>query len=94
MRASLEKRWDVAGEIRDRVAAMFPLDKEAIFLAGDIRYHSDAYAEAMPYFRRALQLDPGYRLAADHLEWSLDQPRKSRRGGRLAAGAGPAGPVG
>ena len=71
MRASLEKRWDVAGEIRDRVAAMFPLDKEAIFLAGDIRYHSDAYAEAMPYFRRALQLDPGYRLAADHLEWSL-----------------------
>ncbi len=42
MRASLEKRWDVAGEIRDHVAAMFPLDKEAIFLAGDIRYHSDS----------------------------------------------------
>ena len=71
MRASLEKQWDLAGGIRDRVAAQFPLDKEAIFLAGDIRYHSDSQSDAIPYFKRALQLDPGYRIAADHLAWSL-----------------------
>ncbi|HET8733522.1 MAG TPA: hypothetical protein VFM45_07120, partial [Anaeromyxobacteraceae bacterium] len=71
MRASLEKQWAVAGEIRDRVSALYPLDKEAVFLAGVVRYHSEAFAEAIPYFRRSLQLDPGFRLAAYHLEWSL-----------------------
>ncbi|HET8734385.1 MAG TPA: hypothetical protein VFM45_11520, partial [Anaeromyxobacteraceae bacterium] len=71
MRASLEKQWAVAGEIRDRVSALYPLDKEAVFLAGDVRFHSEGFAEAIPYFRRALQLDPGFRLAAEHMEWSL-----------------------
>src|SRR5512135_1190051 len=71
MRASIEKQWTLAGEIRDRVAALYPLDKEAAFFAGDIRFHSDAEAEAMPYFRKTLQLDPGFRFAARHLVVSL-----------------------
>lgn len=74
MRAYVDRRWREAGAIRDQAAAMYPLDKEAQYFAGDVRFHSNAEQDAIPYFRRALQLDPGFRIAAQHLAsaiWTL-----------------------
>ncbi len=59
--------------LRDRAAESFPLDKEAVFYAGDGRLHSWQQAEAIPYFVRALQLDPSYALAKGHLLFALSE---------------------
>ena len=51
----------------DRVAEAYPLDKEAVFYAGDARFHSQDRFSAVPYFERALQLDSGYTLVKGHM---------------------------
>jgi tetratricopeptide (TPR) repeat protein len=48
-----------------------PDDKYAWWLAGDVRYHRDEFAEALPFFRRVHALDPGWLDATQHLVQAL-----------------------
>ncbi len=65
-KATWEKRNDEAVRLRDEAAERWPQDKEAVFWAGDIRFHTGDTPAALPYFERALQLDPTYALAEQH----------------------------
>jgi tetratricopeptide (TPR) repeat protein len=64
-------RFTEAVRLRDQLAEAYPLDKEAVFYAGDLRFHTGQPAEAIPYFLRALQLDPAYGLCGEHLAEAL-----------------------
>jgi len=66
-KATVENRGEEARRLRDQAAEAYPQDKEAVFWAGDVRFHEGRYDEAMPYFERAAKLDPNYVLALDHL---------------------------
>jgi tetratricopeptide (TPR) repeat protein len=72
-KATWEKRLEEARKLRDRAAEAYPQDKEAVFWAGDIRFHVGDTVAAVPYFERALQLDPDYRLVQEHLVLALSQ---------------------
>jgi pentatricopeptide repeat protein len=65
-KATWEKRNDEARRMRDEAAERWPQDKEAVFWAGDIRFHTGDTVAAIPYFERALKLDPAYALAEQH----------------------------
>ena len=65
-KATWEKRNDEARRMRDEAAERWPQDKEAVFWAGDIRFHTGDTVAAIPYFQRALKLDPAYALAEQH----------------------------
>jgi tetratricopeptide (TPR) repeat protein len=70
-KATWEKHPEEAKRIRDEAAAAYPQDKEAVFWAGDIRFHGGETAEAIPFFERALQLDPEYTLVQEHIVLAL-----------------------
>jgi serine/threonine protein kinase/tetratricopeptide (TPR) repeat protein len=78
VRALDAKRWEESRRLRDQAAEAFPGDKEAQFYAGDIRFHRNEPGESIPFFERALQLDPDYRLAAAHLADALDNSGRAR----------------
>ncbi len=65
-KATWEKRNDEARRMRDEAAERWPQDKESVFWAGDIRFHTGDTVAAVPYFERALKLDPSYALAEQH----------------------------
>jgi pentatricopeptide repeat protein len=65
-KATLDHKPDEAQRLRDQAAEAYPEDKEAVFWAGDVRFHEARYDEALPYFERALKLDPNYVLALNH----------------------------
>ena len=65
-KATWEKRNDEAKRMRDEAAERWPQDKETVFWAGDIRFHTGDTVAAIPYFERALKLDPAYALAEQH----------------------------
>ena len=65
-KATWEKRNGDALRLRDEAAERWPQDKEAVFWAGDIRFHTGDTVAAIPYFERALKLDPAYALAEQH----------------------------
>ena len=71
-KATLDKRPAEALRLRDQAAEAYPQDKEAVFWAGDVRFHQGDRAAAVPFFQRAVTLDPDYALALDHLAWSYD----------------------
>jgi tetratricopeptide (TPR) repeat protein len=70
-KATWERRMDEARRMRDEAADAYPQDKEAVFWAGDVRFHSGDTPAAIPYFERALRLDPEYRLVQEHLVLAL-----------------------
>jgi eukaryotic-like serine/threonine-protein kinase len=72
-KATLDRRPEEAQRLRDQVAEAYPQDKEAVFWAGDVRFHEERYAEALPYFERAVKLDPNYVLALNHEVMSHEQ---------------------
>jgi eukaryotic-like serine/threonine-protein kinase len=61
------RNWDEKLRLVDEAAEGSPLDKEAQFYAGDVRFHAGDPRSAIPYFERAVQLDPQYRIAVRHL---------------------------
>ncbi len=65
-RATLDRKPEEAQRLRDQAAEAYPEDKEAVFWAGDVRFHVGRFDEALPYFERALKLDPNYVLALNH----------------------------
>ena len=73
VRAQATNRWDEAQRLSARLADAFPLDKEAQVLAGAVRSGAHLYSDAIPYHRRALRLDPGYRRAMVALVGALQQ---------------------
>lgn len=70
-KATVDGRVEESFRLRDQAAAAYPQDKEAVFWAGDVRYHQGDSASAIPFFERALALDPGYRLAMEHIVRAL-----------------------
>jgi tetratricopeptide (TPR) repeat protein len=71
--ATADGRNDEARRLRDEAARAFPEDKDAVFWAGDQRYHTGDTADAIPYFEKALALDPDYRIALEHVVRALGQ---------------------
>jgi tetratricopeptide (TPR) repeat protein len=63
--ARIGERTDEALALYGAVLAASPDDKEPIRLAGELLHHAGRFAEAVPFFERTLELDPG-------LEWALD----------------------
>jgi len=66
-KATADGQNDEARRLRDEAARAFPQDKDAVFWAGDQRYHVGDVEGAIPYFEKALELDPDYRLVLEHL---------------------------
>ena len=66
-KATVENRREEALRLRDQAFESYPQDKEAAFWAGDVRFHEGKLDVSMPYFERALELDPNYVLSLDHL---------------------------
>jgi len=54
-----------------QAADAYPRDKQVLYLAGDFHYHGGRYAEALPYFERAVAVDPAWEPALLHLTDSL-----------------------
>ena len=77
LRAQVDGAWVEAFRIRDLIAEAHPLDKEAQFYAGDVRLRRFEEAAAIPYFQRALQLDPGYGIAIENLAEAIENSGKA-----------------
>jgi len=54
-----------------QAARAAPDDKFTWYLAGEIPFHRDEFAEAMPYFQRASELDPTWLANTQHLVYAL-----------------------
>ncbi len=65
--AFLEGREVEAKAILREAAEAAPDDKYAWWLAGEIPYHRDEFAEGLPFFRRVHALDPSWLEATQHL---------------------------
>jgi tetratricopeptide (TPR) repeat protein len=73
-----EDRYVESLRLRDRLAEAFPLDKEATFYAGDVRWHLGETGESIPYFERVLQLDPDHGYSIFHLAWAAASSGRAR----------------
>jgi tetratricopeptide (TPR) repeat protein len=85
-------RDDQAETVYRRLVEAYPRDKEALYAAGDHFHHRGKAAEALPYFERALALDPGwgpplYHLIGDLLD--LGRSDEAVAAARRAVGAEP-----
>ncbi|MBI5069538.1 MAG: protein kinase [Deltaproteobacteria bacterium] len=69
--AHMEKRDPDAQALYARLAEAYPQDKEVLFLAGDLLLHQERYQEALPFFERAVVLDPSWEPALMHVTDSL-----------------------
>ena len=69
--AFLDGRDVEAKALFREAAEASPDDKHAWYLAGEIPYHRDEFAEALPFFRRVHALDPLWWDASQHLSLSL-----------------------
>jgi eukaryotic-like serine/threonine-protein kinase len=70
-KAHLDGRDDAAHALYARAAGAYPQDKEVLFLAGDLFLHAGRTAEGLPFFQRAVALDPSWVPALMHLTDSL-----------------------
>jgi tetratricopeptide (TPR) repeat protein len=68
--ASVRGKWDRYIQLSDECAARFPEQKGILFNAGDWRFHSTDLVGAVPYFEKALSIDPDYGPAVEHLLWA------------------------
>ncbi len=66
-KAHLDGHDDDALALYGKVLGAFPEDKQALFLVGDLRHHRGEIAHAVPYFERALALDPTFEWVLDHV---------------------------
>jgi eukaryotic-like serine/threonine-protein kinase len=69
--AHVAGRDDEAIALSREIVASFPDDKQAAYVAGDLAFHRDHFAAAVPYLERVLELDPSFDFAVDHLSSSL-----------------------
>ncbi|MBI5066792.1 MAG: protein kinase [Deltaproteobacteria bacterium] len=66
-KAHVDGRDADALALYSRAAEAYPLDKEVLYLAGDLYLHQGRAAEALPWFERAVALDPTWPEAQKHL---------------------------
>jgi tetratricopeptide (TPR) repeat protein len=66
-KAHLEERQQDAHALYAQAAVAYPQDKEVQYLAGDLYLHEGRNAEALPYFERAMALDPLWPHSLYHL---------------------------
>jgi tetratricopeptide (TPR) repeat protein/tRNA A-37 threonylcarbamoyl transferase component Bud32 len=69
--ALMSGREEEAKSVLRRAAEVSPDDKLAWYLAGEIPYHRDEFAEALPIFRRIHKLNPSWTYATRHLAFAL-----------------------
>lgn len=69
--AHLAGKDDEALSIFREVTSAFPDDKHALYVAGDLSFHRNDHATAIPYLESVLRLDPTFEFALDHLSYSL-----------------------
>jgi tetratricopeptide (TPR) repeat protein len=65
--AHVEGRDDLAEAAYDQLVAAAPDDREALYQAGDVRFHRGELAGAIPFFQKALSLQPGAEWPLEHL---------------------------
>jgi tetratricopeptide (TPR) repeat protein len=70
-KAHLDGKNEEGHAIYARAAEAYPQDKEVQFLAGDLFLHEERYAEGLPFFERAVALDPVWVPGLMHLTDSL-----------------------
>lgn len=63
-------KWERAMQLTDECAARFPEQKLILFDAGDFRFHNTDLVGAVPYFEKALSIDPNFGPAVEHLLWA------------------------
>ncbi len=73
--AHLDGRDDEAMLLYRKVIDSYPDQKQALYLAGDLLYHRDDLASAVPYFEKVLELDPYFDWPLDHLAQALGSLR-------------------
>jgi tetratricopeptide (TPR) repeat protein len=94
-KARQEGRYPEARALFEELSSAYPDDKEVLYLAGETLWHGgtpDGPAEAVRYFRRALDLDPDYLVAMVHLlQWIavLGEPDEALVRARRAAALAP-----
>lgn len=66
-KAHLDGDHAAAVRMYRKLASDHPQDKYISYLAGDLHFHGDEYAEAIPWFEKTLELDPRNHLALFHL---------------------------
>ena len=69
--AHLDDRDDEALLLYRKVIDSYPDQKQALYLAGDVLYHRDDLAAAVPYLEKVLELDPYFEWPLDHLAQAL-----------------------
>src|SRR5207237_1603964 len=67
----MEGRPQQANAFHARAAEAFPQDKEVLLAVGDLRYREGRFAEALPWFERAADLDPAWERVLDNLVATL-----------------------
>jgi tetratricopeptide (TPR) repeat protein len=66
-KAKMEKRREDAHALYAQAAEAFPQDKDVLYMAGDLYFHGRRFAEALPWFEKALALDPAWPEALGHV---------------------------
>ena len=66
-KAHMETRNEDAHALYARAGEAFPQDKDVLYLAGDLYFQQWRYAEALPWFEKALALDPVWPEALGHV---------------------------
>lgn len=70
-KAKMEGRPQDANAFYLRAAEAFPQDKEVVSAVGDFQYQEGRFAEALPWFERAVDLDPTWEPALANLIGTL-----------------------
>jgi len=84
-KARLEGRPQEANVFYARAAEAFPQDKEVVAAVGDFPYQEGRFAEALPWFERAVDLDPMWEPALANLISTLAALDRASDGARRAA---------
>ncbi len=71
--AMLTADYEEAFNLLESLVKRHPDEKEAIYRLGILHYQSGNFAKAAGYFRKALRLDPSFRMAQNHLAYALDE---------------------
>jgi eukaryotic-like serine/threonine-protein kinase len=63
-----------------KVVEKYPTEKEAVWMIGDLSFHTADYKKAEEYLKKVLEMDRQFDRAYQHLNWTyfaIDQPEKA-----------------
>jgi len=70
-KAHMDGQNDEAHRLYEQAVQAWPQEKRVLYMAGDSYFHDGQVEKALPYFERALQLDPTWEPALLHLSDGL-----------------------